>query len=96
VAQSEQLSRFIRKSPAEREASIDRLCVFSSWIDSLHALTEIARSDDMTLAVAQHHGLPTTLILQLAFEPARLFAFNRLKSGFCTQIVPTQVRSRGG
>ena len=30
-------------------------------------------------------------ILQLAFDPARVFAFDRLKSVFCTQIVPAQV-----
>ncbi len=60
-------------------------------------LKEAVRNDFSVFLRNQYREEITNIhhVLQIAFNPRRVFVFDRLKLVFCTQIVPTQVAIRG-
>jgi hypothetical protein len=72
------LSSYIRRNPAEREDAIQRFESFVGWAKSVRSLARIASNDDMLFAIAQHYGLPTTLV-DFSTEPkvAAFFATHK-------------------
>jgi FRG domain-containing protein len=67
------LSTFVRKTPTEQSAALERFARFWDWLQSVPALASIAADKDAALAVAQHYGLATNLI-DFSTEP-RVAAF---------------------
>ena len=56
------VSSFCRLSEGERDTANERLGLFESWVGSVAALHQLASNGEAVLAVAQHYGIPTTLI----------------------------------
>ncbi len=67
------LSSFVRRTPTEQSAAVERLGRFGDWLQSVSALASIAADEDAALAVAQHYGLATNLV-DFSTEP-RVAAF---------------------
>ena len=56
------LSKFVRYSPTEQSAAVERLARFWDWLHTVPALAGLATDEDAALAVAQHYGLATNLV----------------------------------
>ena len=55
-------SSFARLDETQREEALQRMVRFEQWVKSTPGLEPIGSSADTTIAVAQHHGLPTNFI----------------------------------
>lgn len=55
-------SSFMRLDETEQQKVLGQFARFEHWIKTTHGLEPIASNTDMTMAVAQHHGLPTQFI----------------------------------
>jgi hypothetical protein len=55
-------SSFARLDETQREEALQRMARFERWVKRTPGLEPIGTSADMTIAVAQHYGLPTNFI----------------------------------
>jgi hypothetical protein len=55
-------SSFCRLDEIQQSEAVQRIASFEHWVKNTPGLESIASSTDMTIAVAQHYGLPTNFI----------------------------------
>jgi len=55
-------SSLIRVPEQDWDETMAKLARFEHWVKSTHGLESIAANTDMTIAVAQHYGLPTNFV----------------------------------
>jgi len=76
-------AKLCRLSLEEREEATQSLVRYLSWVRSTVGLEELAANPEAMIAVAQHHGLPTTFI-DFTLDPT-VAAFFASEQGTCPE-----------